>query len=74
MRGMHWHAELLDVDQRREWEEHHAATLLSKSIRAAVRFAPWALKALARLSETHAGGRWLFDVALKPAAGGLSLP
>lgn len=62
-------AELLNTERRREWDKFHAATLLSKFTRAAIRFAPWMLKALAALSETHAGGRWLFDIVLKPAAG-----
>ena len=59
------HAGLLTPEQQKEWNDFHGATWLSKTVRAAVRFAPWTLKALARLSETRSGGRALYHGVFK---------
>ncbi|CAL5229418.1 g12739 [Coccomyxa viridis] len=56
---------LLTPQQQEEWNHFHAATWLSKAVRAAVRFAPWTLKGLARVSETRIGGRALYNSVLK---------
>ena len=53
-------AGLLTAEQRERWNHFHGATALSKAVRAAVRFAPWTLKGLARLSESRLGGRALY--------------
>ena len=58
-------ADLLTPQQQEEWNHFHAATWLSKAVRAAVRFAPWTLKGLARVSETRIGGRALYNSVLK---------
>ena len=58
-------AGLLTPEQKEEWNHFHGSTWLSKAIRAAVRFAPWTLKGLARVSETRLGGRTLYDGVLK---------
>lgn len=58
-------AGLLSPQQQEEWNHFHAATWLSKAVRAAVRFAPWTLKGLARISETRIGGRVLYNTVLK---------
>ena len=59
------HAGLLTREQQKEWNDFHGATWLSKTVRAAVRFAPWTLKALARVSETRSGGRALYHGVFK---------
>ncbi len=58
-------AGLLTPQQQEEWNTFHAATWLSKAVRAAVRFAPWTLKGLAKISETRIGGRALYNSVLK---------
>ena len=58
-------AGLLTPEQQKEWNDFHGATWLSKTVRAAVRFAPWTLKALARVSETRSGGRALYHGIFK---------
>lgn len=58
-------AALLNAEQREQWNQFHGATVLSKAVRAAVRFAPWALTGLARVSETRLGGRALYHGIFK---------
>ena len=63
-------AGLLTPEQRERWNYFHGATALSKAVRAAVRFAPWTLKGLARLSESKLGGRALYYGVFKRLIGG----
>lgn len=60
---------LLSEAQRAEWDGANNPTRLMRRMRAAMRSAPWMLRLAARLSETQAGGRLLYDRVLKPAAG-----
>ena len=62
-------AGLLSPEQRERWNHFHGATALSKAVRAAVRFAPWTLKGLARLSESKLGGRALYYGVFKRLIG-----
>ncbi|CAK0787189.1 hypothetical protein CVIRNUC_010405 [Coccomyxa viridis] len=62
---------LLTPHQRERWNQFHGATALSKAVRAAVRFAPWTLKGLARLSESKLGGRALYYGVFKRLIGSL---
>ena len=62
-------AGLLTPEQRERWNQFHGATALSKAVRAAVRFAPWTLKGLARLSESKLGGRALYYGVFKRLIG-----
>ena len=62
-------AGLLTAEQRERWNHFHGATALSKAVRAAVRFAPWTLKGLARLSESKLGGRALYYSVFKRLIG-----
>ena len=65
LRAAFGHAGLLTTEQQKAWNDFHAATWLSKTVRAAVRFAPWTLKALARVSESRLGGRALYHGVFK---------